>query len=383
MPPTAKRSPRDKRKALPEALVVPAIEIVQGRGRKVFAFPVDGKLLPRFASVTRIARSASDGVTGYQRPEVLSHISQIRKYLESADPMLPNAIVVAFDSSVRFRPVPAAACAQYGRLGSLHIPLLQEGGVTPGLIVDGQQRSAALRDAKLTHFPVFVVGFIAQDEAEQREQFLLVNSTKPLPKGLLYELLPSIDAPLPDALARRRFPATVLERLNHDEDSPFKGLISTPTAPGGVVKDNSVLRMIENSLSDGALFRFRNSDGGGGDMEAMLDVVKHFWLAASRVFPDAWAKPPKRSRLMHGAGIVSLGFLMDAIADKHRKTRVPSVANFTAGLTVIAADCRWTDGFWQFGLQHDVKWCDVQNTAAHIQKLTDHLLFLYRKATNR
>jgi DGQHR domain-containing protein len=359
---------------------VPAIEIVQGRGRKVFAFPVDGKLLPRFASVTRIARTVSDGVTGYQRPEVLSHISQIRKYLESKDPMLPNAIVVAFDRSVCFKPVTATVSAQHGRLGSLHIPLPIEGEPGPGLIVDGQQRSAALREAELKSFPVFVVGFIAEDEAEQREQFLLVNSTKPLPKGLLYELLPSIDAPLPEALARRRFPALLLERLNHNADSPFRGMISTPTAPKGVIKDNSVLRMIENSLSDGSLFRFRRPDADGGDIDGMLCLLKNYWRAVSQTFPTAWGKPPKRSRLMHGAGIVSMGFVMDAIADHHRRTRIPSVSQFAAGLNAIAPDCRWTDGFWRFSEHHDIKWSDLQNTASHIQMLTDYLLARYRRS---
>jgi DGQHR domain-containing protein len=379
MPPTVKRPARTRRTSSENALVVPAIEIVQGRGRKVFAFPVDGKLLPTFASVTRIARNESEGVTGYQRPEVISHISQIRKYLESASPMLPNAIVVAFDRSVYFKPVSATVSAQHGRLGALHIPLAAEGEATPGLIVDGQQRSAALRDAALKRFPVFVVGFIAEDETEQREQFLLVNSTKPLPKGLLYELLPSLDAPLPEALARRRFPAALLERLNHDPDSPLRGMISTPTAPRGVVKDNSILRMLENSLTDGALFRFRSSTGATGDMDAMLSLLKHYWQAVSQVFPSAWGLPPKRSRLMHGAGIVTLGFLMDAIADQHRRTAVPGVRQFVAGLSLVADDCRWTDGFWDFGVGRHVKWCDLQNTASHIQLLTDFLLASYRR----
>jgi DGQHR domain-containing protein len=293
--------------------------------------------------------------------------------------MLPNAIVVAFDRSVYFQPVSSAASAQHGRLGSLHIPLKAEGEATPGLIVDGQQRTAALREAALKRFPVFVVGFIAEDETEQREQFLLVNSTKPLPKGLLYELLPSLDAPLPDALARRRFPATLLERLNHDTNSPLRGMISTPTAPRGVVKDNSILRMLENSLTDGALFRFRTSTGDAGDIESMLALLKHYWQAVSQVFPNAWGLPPKRSRLMHGAGVVSLGFLMDAIADYHRRTAVPGVRQFVAGLTAIADDCRWTDGFWDFGVGRHVKWCDLQNTAAHIQLLTDYLLARYRR----
>jgi DGQHR domain-containing protein len=378
MPSTVKHSVRAKRKSIHDALVVPAIEIVQGRARKVFAFPVDGKLLPRFASVTRISRSDADGVTGYQRPEVLSHISQIRKYLESPNPMLPNAIVVAFDRSVRFTPASSAASAQHGRLGSLHIPLPAEGEATPGLIVDGQQRSAALREAQLKRFPVFVVGFIAEDEAEQREQFLLVNSTKPLPKGLLYELLPSIDSPLPDALARRRLPASLLERLNHDGDSPLRGMISTPTSPRGVVKDNSLLRMLENSLTDGVLYRFRTSIGDTGDKDAMLEVLKNFWRAVNQVFPNAWGLPPKRSRLMHGAGIVSLGFIMDAIADRHRQQPVPSARQFAKGLAAIADNCRWTDGFWDFGRGNHIKWCDLQNTTSHIQMLTDHLLSVYR-----
>jgi DGQHR domain-containing protein len=378
MSPAVKRSTRRKHKSSGTALVVPAIEIVQGKARKVFAFPVDGKLLPQFASVTRIARTESKGVTGYQRPEVLSHINQIRKYLESANPMLPNAIVVAFDRSVRFKPVSVSASSQHGRLGALHIPIPADGQPTPGLIVDGQQRTAALREAELKRFPVFVVGFIAGDEAEQREQFLLVNSTKPLPKGLLYELLPSIDAPLPESLARRRFPAALLERLNHDANSPLRGMISTPTAPKGLVKDNSILRMLENSLTDGALFRFRTQSGDVGDMDSVLDLVKHFWLAVQHVFPKAWGLPPKRSRLMHGAGIVSLGFVMDAIADRHRRTSVPTVRQFEEGLALIADHCRWTDGFWDFGRGNHIKWCDLQNTTKHIQLLTDHLLGHYR-----
>lgn len=379
MPTAVRRPQRHNGGAEEKKLVVPAIEIIQGRGRKVFAFPVDGKLLPRFATVSRIARTDAEGVTGYQRPEVLSHISQIRKYLESSDPMLPNAIVVAFDRCVQFRPVAASPSGAHGRLGSLHIPLPGEGQPAPGLIVDGQQRTAALREAEVKRFPVFVVGFIAEDEAEQREQFLLVNSTKPLPKGLLYELLPSIDAPLPEALARRRFPATLLERLNHDTDSPLRGMISTPTAPNGLVKDNSILRMLENSLTDGALFRFRTPYGEGGDVETMIRVLKNFWAAVLEVFPQAWGVPPKRSRLMHGAGIVSLGFVMDAIADHHRRSPVPAVKQFVAGLSTIAADCRWTDGFWNFGTGRHIKWNDLQNTSSHIQMLTDYLLASYHR----
>src|SRR5207248_2597032 len=113
-------------------------------------------------------------------------------------------------------------------------------------------------------FPVCVVAFITDDDQEQREQFILVNSTKPLPKGLIYELLPTTRAKLPSLLQHRRFPAHLLNRLNHDEGSPLRGLIRTPTVMEGLIKDNSVLKMLENSLSDGVLYRFRDAKDGAG-----------------------------------------------------------------------------------------------------------------------
>ena len=81
---------------------------------------------------------------------------------------------------------------------------------------------------------------------------------------------------------------------------------------------------------------------------------------------------------MHGAGIVSLGFVMDAITDAHRRTPVPSVRQFATGLDSITSECRWSDGYWDFGAGRHIKWCDLQNTTGHIQLLTDHLLSAYR-----
>jgi hypothetical protein len=206
----------------------------------------------------------------------------------------------------------------------------------------------------------------------------LVNSTKPLPKGLLYELLPSTTAKLPELLQRRRFPAYLLELLNQDEDSPLKGLIATPTTPDGLIKDNSILRMLENSLSDGVLYRFRDPQSAGGNVDAMLAVTKHFWAAVREVFSVAWGLPPRQSRLMHGAGIVSLGFLMDAVADRHRHAKVPSRQIFAKDLLPLRDECRWTDGYWDFGPGAQRKWNEIQNTTRDIQVLANHLLMRYK-----
>src|SRR5436305_14774131 len=113
--------------------------------------------------------------------------------LNHRDPMILNAIVIAFDKRARFEPygTEITAIENTCRSGTLIVPI--EEGIAdfekPGWIVDGQQRMAAIRDAAISSFPICVTAFVAEGEQEQKAQFILVNSTKPLPKGLIYELL--------------------------------------------------------------------------------------------------------------------------------------------------------------------------------------------------
>lgn len=359
---------------------VPAIEVTQSHGRVLYSFAIDGKEIHSFATVSRVRRSDSARLDGYQRPEVLKHIAEIRGYLEGSAPMLPNSVVMTLDERVRFEPgVQMPETPSYLRIGTLVIPvdLAAPDEAKPGFIVDGQQRLAAIRDAAIGKFPICVTAFITSDMREQTEQFILVNSTKPLPKGLIYELLPTTQARLPTLLERRRFPAYLSERLNHDEASPLRHMIQTPTNPVGVIKDNSVLRMIENSMSDGVLYRLR--DGAQGpDAEGMLAVLERFWGAASEVFDQAWGLSPRRSRLMHGAGIVSLGFVMDAIGERYRAAGLPSREQFRADLLPLKDVCRWTEGYWEFGPGIQLKWNEIQNTSKDIQRLSNYLLVQYK-----
>ena len=155
--------------------------------------------------------------------------------------------------------------------------------------------------------------------------------------------------------------------------------IKTATNQEGVIQDNSVLKMLEHSLSDGALYRFRSADGSG-DIEAMLRLLKAYWSAVALVFKDAWALPPNRSRLVHGAGIVSMGFIMDAIADRHHGTENLQMDEFLIDLQGMAGFCRWTNGFWDFGGNVTRKWNEIQNTTKDIRLLANHLLLQYRTA---
>jgi DGQHR domain-containing protein len=363
-------------------LEIPALRIEQSPGRFLHAFGIDGKVLGRIAAVSRVRRDQRNRLSGYQRPEVVAHIAEIRRYIESERPMIPNALVVAFDQRVAFVPDDASPRPGESCFGMLRVPVPEgdDEADKPGWVVDGQQRLSAIRDAAVDRFPMIAVGFIAKDDHEQREQFILVNSTKPLPKGLIYELLPSTGARLSSKLQRRRFPARLLEELNHREDSSLRSLIHTPTSPDGVIKDNSILRMLENSLSDGALGRLEASSQQA-TIDAMAGMVSLFWDAVRRVWPEAWAQPPRKSRLMHGVGVVGLGFVMDAIVD-HRAPDDPRALSrwFETDLRAIAPVCRWTSGAWRFGPGATRKWNELQNTSGDIQLVADHLLRTYRES---
>ena len=362
---------------------LPAIEIRQGK-QKIYMFGIDGKELPRIATISRVHRDNEGGIGGYQRPEVLAHVSEIRRYLESEDPLLPNSLVIAFDRRVKFEPLSGEGGpngrAGFTRFGKLTIPVDDSvpDESKPGWIVDGQQRSAAIREARIKSFPVSVVCFIAKNLEEQRAQFILVNETKPLPRPLIDELLPGTNGMLPKRLALRVLPNRLIERLNTDEDSPLKGLIKTQTLPQGVIAANSMVQALKNSLSDGSLYQFRDPETGYGDIDQLLGLLKPFWAAVEEVFPESWGKPTRQSRLMHGTGVRSLSYLMDEIVMSRPTQAKPTIRTFVDALELIRPTCKWDHGSWIFHTGEHRKWNDIQNLGKDRELVTRHLVTEYR-----
>ena len=136
-----------------------------------------------------------------------------------------------------------------------------------------------------------------------RDQFLRINNARPLPRGLVTELLPTISSPLPPRLALRRTPSALCDLLNADEHSPFQGLIDGVTdrrvelRRQAVVTDTSIVKMLEESLTSpsGCLFPFRNMTSGETDFAGAAQVLLIYWGAVQATFPDAWGKSPAQS----------------------------------------------------------------------------------------
>jgi DGQHR domain-containing protein len=345
-------------------LIFPAIMAQQSDSHLVFSFSAYASEIHAIAQIDRIGRNRDGSLKGFQRPQVARHISEIRKYLEQQTAILPNPIVLAFTASVSIRPLK-------GNFAEITIDV---SGGPPGFVVDGQQRLTALSDLPGRDFQVFVAGVVCRDEEELRKQFILINNTRPLPKTLIYELLPTVSN-LPDRLAGRANAAAMIERLNFDEGSSLRGQIKQHTNPTGVLSDTALQKLVMNSYLDGALRELGRTDDGN---DHAFEVLSNFFAAVQRTFPDAWIdQKPRTSRLVHGAGIVAMGYVMEYLWSADHAYTADA---FCAGLAPLIGKCAWTSGNWEYGIGNVRPWNGIQNIAREWLELSQFLIRTIKRA---
>src|SRR5579885_467611 len=173
---------------------VRAIRTRQGE-TDVYAFFLPSARLLEIAEISRIGQGPSGAITGFQRPEIRSHVRNIVEYLDRGAVLFPNAIILALAPGLRFsaaRGTKPTGADRASEAGTLSIPL--RSGRKAGWIVDGQQRTLALAETNNATLAVPVIAFVSGDLAVHREQFILVNKAKPLSPRLIDELLPQVGA---------------------------------------------------------------------------------------------------------------------------------------------------------------------------------------------
>lgn len=317
------------------------------------------------ARIERVARSESGELSGFQRPLIAKHIREISSYLKESNAVLPNALVVAFvGGTVDVRMLDDRICEL-----TVQVP---DGAEPPGFVVDGQQRLSALTDSARGDFEAFVSVLVCRDIEELRQQFVLINNTRPLPKSLIYELLPTV-AGLPQRFDSRTLGAKMVELLNFRAESALRGLILQHTNAGGLVRDTVVQKLVMNSWNSGALRDLRDEPDC---LECCYGLVNDFFLAVRDVWPECFeldfkttSRRKRVSRLLHGTSIVALGFVMDLLVSR---TDAASREEFAAGLKLIAKDCHWTEGSWDFS-GHCVPYDGLQYTSQDISLLAHFL----------
>ncbi|MCM5571081.1 DGQHR domain-containing protein [Burkholderiaceae bacterium FT117] len=334
-----------------------AIRARQAAEHDVFVFAANPKEVLEFAQIERVGRSDDGQLKGFQRHQIASHIRDIRDYLSRADALLPNAVIVAFIEGVTVRDVGD---------GRLEVSI-DARKTPPGFVVDGQQRLTALSGLDKPDFQVFVSAVVCKNYDELRQQFVLINSTRPLPKTLIYELLPTVEG-LPQRYTSRRFAARVVERLNFTGGRALRGEIRQHTNPSGVISDTAMQKLVMNSAAHGAIREFIQYE----DREdRAVSLINEFFEAVATVFGGQWVgMSPRVSRLRHGAGIVAMGFVMDLL---HSSQGATTKDGFVPGLELLKPFTAWTSGTWKMD-DCEFVWNDIQNTPSDIDLLTRHLV---------
>jgi DGQHR domain-containing protein len=362
-----------------------ALRVTQTSDMPLYLLSLTAREIGQIADISRVSRDDAGDLIGYQRPEVRKHVQEITDYLDSDQVLFPNPIIIALPSTVSFTcsrgPGNDDSCAV---AGTLKIPFSNGNRHKPGWIVDGQQRALALARSRRQDFPVPVNAFVADSIELQRDQFLRINNTRPLPRGLVTELLPEIDTPLPPRLSLRQTPAALCDLLNRNIDSPFCGLIRRPSGSKeprskAVITDTIIIQMLQESLTtpSGCLFPFRNPSNGETDFAGLWKTLLMYWTAVRDTFPDAWGKPPTQSRLMHGTGIRAMGRLMDRLMAAIDPGHADAATQIRADLALLAPSCRWTSGRWE---ELDLRWNQVENLPRHTHELSSFLIRTHMQA---
>lgn len=334
----------------------------QAPNHDVFMFAAEPKQILEFAQIERVGRNDKGELKGFQRHQISAHIKDIRAYLEREDALLPNAVIIAFLDNVELK---------RSTDGRVQVIIDTEKGV-PGFVVDGQQRLTALSGIDKPGFQVFVSALICKDYDELRQQFVLINSTRPLPRTLIYELLPTVEG-LPVRYSARRFAARIVERLNFTGGAALRGQIRQHTNPGGVISDTAMQKLVMNSSSQGALRELIAYEDREDKAVALID---EFFSAVAQVFGGEWTgMAPRHSRLRHGAGIVAMGFVMDLL---YSRQGAVSTKEFSEYLQLLKPYTAWTYGVWKLP-GYEVPWNGIQNTPSDIDLLTRYLVSVMKR----
>src|SRR5687767_13947206 len=96
--------PTDRRKVIRR----PALRIAQHPTHPLYMFSLTSDDLWMIAGLSALRRDIAGTLIGYQRPAVQRHVRNIAEYVDSGSPLLPNSLVLALSSEVRFRPAKRA-----------------------------------------------------------------------------------------------------------------------------------------------------------------------------------------------------------------------------------------------------------------------------------
>jgi len=351
-----------------------ALRIRQPNGHYVYSFAVLPQILLRIATVPHMKRNADGTISGYQRPEIRSHVRNMARDFDSRSGLMPTSIFICFDARVTFWPsvLLSDAVDVDCEEGILEIP--DQEGETFAEILDGQQRLAALTISKYEHFPIFATAVITDDEAFKKALFRRANNSRPLQTQQKNELVEELEGDFGPEVAQERLISRIVRQLNFHPVSSLRGQIKMYSWPEGYMDASSIRSVIRNSISDGALSDVLYEERSPQALEdRVVSVISEYWNALAMVFPDAVHKKPNASRLTHGVGVKAMGFIMDQLYLTRPPSQPWTAETIAESLRPLAPHCAWTAGRWTLSKDDIRPWNGLQNTDKEVRILTKHL----------
>jgi len=299
--------------------------------RDLYIFAIDGKTVANQVGVRRMKwHGTKFKAEGFQRRLDNIRVNEIATYL-SHNPVLPNALVVAFEKeTLSFDPLPNQEKdkPQWGKIvirgklrdvnGKLE-PIPEEERI--GYVIDGQHRLRGIESSTLAEgsFPVVVCAFCGASSKFQLEQFYALNQTVKISSTHLALLRRELGYELPPKEAHKKAISQVCEKLQESPGSPFQPEkhVGTAIYPGPL-SITVVESMIERAIKATNLkFRWKQNANEipDTDLEFIAKSLYIFWKGISEVFAPYWGKKPKDQRLFCAIGLYAMILFFDKVME--------------------------------------------------------------------
>jgi DGQHR domain-containing protein len=311
-------------------LRLPALESQLSDGTTRLQFSCDGRLIRSLAKVDRLDSLAN---SGNQREEVRKHVESIaagitagtqipnsillvlsaEQTVEETDDEIPASLIVIHPTSEDWitvhHPSQPELAIQTVRSVVIDFPYRRAAfdDEKSALLVDGQQRTAALSLVDIDDVPSFSlsVNAIRATAEDAKRIFQVANTTVKITTQFSRALLASMDD-APGYLRQEQARAIAAKHLAlHDQTSPFYHLVQYPGVETKKLKPiiayNSLFLVVSAFADSGLKF------------ESPIDlafVVGNAFNIVKKAWPTAWARKSTESKLIHGAGLRAIASLL-------------------------------------------------------------------------
>lgn len=325
--------------------------------RDLYIFAIDGKSIAKQVGVRRMKwHGTKFKAEGFQRRLDNIRVKEIATYL-SHNPVLPNALVVAFErGALSFDPLPNQEKdkPQWGKItirGKLreingNLEALPEEEERVGYVIDGQHRLRGIESSTLAEgsFPIVVCAFSDISSKFQLEQFYALNQTVKISSTHLALLRRELGYELPPKEAYKKAISQVCEKLQESPGSPFQPEKHVGTAIyAGPLSITVVENMIDRAIRTTSLkFRWKQNANEipDTDLEFIAKSLYIFWKGISEVFAQYWGQKPKDQRLFCAIGLYAMILFFDKVMENIDINSAKAVDEVTVRLKPIE-DIPW------------------------------------------